>query len=100
MIGGEGRTTWTDHRQNQEIELEITQDELATLERVLKESEFFTQRTPQTQPCVDCFNYRVTLLRDEDTHTVEANDIGLEESLKPLIRWLSELADSAQTRES
>ncbi len=83
----------------QTLIMKLTEEELADFERLLNESLFFSQSDNLSQGCVDCFDYRILLIRGDQIHSVRATDLGLDDSLKSLVSRLSELAFRARRSE-
>ena len=76
----------------QVLVMELTEEELADLERLLNESQFFSQSDHLGQGCFDCPDYRILLIRGDQIHSVRGNEFGSDVSLNLLISRLSELA--------
>jgi len=88
-----GRAVFVNVRTQRRSETELEETDLVALRNLLDSSNFFSQSSPQTRRCFDCFNYKLTLEEGGRRHTVEANDLSLAPQLKPLVQWLSNLLE-------
>ncbi len=72
---------------------DLPADQAETLRRLLDESNFLTlPEDSAARPMPDEFHYAVTVEMDTMKHTVRASDTSAPESLRPLLRELTQLA--------
>jgi len=88
-IGSAGQATFEDYRTQRRVEQWLSPQEMAELEGVLESSAFFSQDESQSRPCADCFSYSITVEREDRSHSVEANDLGVDPRLAGLVEWLA-----------
>jgi len=67
----------------------LSATDLAELRALIDSSGFFSQAPKQDAPCADCFNLRISVTLNGQSHTVEAVDIGVDPALKPLVDKLT-----------
>ncbi len=73
---------------------QLPTEQASTLDRLIAESGFFRlpeQLLPE-KPAPDRFQYQVTIAAPDQTHSVEASDPAVPESLRPLLNYLTTLA--------
>jgi len=70
----------------------LSQDEMQKIQDIINQANFFeiTPKTPAPPGAADYFQYKITVESDEKSHTIETNDISMQESLAPLIEFLEE----------
>jgi hypothetical protein len=88
-ISSAGQAILEDFRNQRQEEQRLSPQEMAELESVLESSAFFSQDESQSRPCRDCFNYRITVEWEDRSHSVEANDSGIDPRLASLAEWLA-----------
>jgi hypothetical protein len=73
---------------------DLTAGEADELRRLIKEADFFNlpSAIAPHEPHPDRFQYEVTVQDDGRLHTVKVSEEVMPETLRPLIRWLSEKA--------
>jgi len=97
-IGSAGQATFEDYPTQRQAEQWLSPQEMADLEGLLESSAFFSQDESQSRPCADCFNYRITVQREDRSHSVEANDLGIDPRLAGLVDWLAAFLERGLTQ--
>ncbi len=70
---------------------QLEEEERATLSALVEAAQFYSlpKKIPSAGGGVDRFQYRITVEEAGRSHTVEAGESGLPDSLQPLIRYLT-----------
>lgn len=71
----------------------LSPEDARRLEELLEHSRFFElpPKLETSQPGADRFTYRVTVVTDEGSRTIEAVDGAVPAGMRPLIDWLTRL---------
>jgi hypothetical protein len=88
-ISSAGQAIFEDYRTQRRAEQWLSSQEIAQLEGLLESSAFFSQSESQSRPCADCYNYRISVESQDRSHSVEANDLGVDPQLAGLVAWLT-----------
>jgi hypothetical protein len=69
-------------------------EQASTLDRLIADADFFKlpEKLIQESPARDRFEYTLTVAAAGQTHSIEVNDAGAPESLRPLLNFLTTLA--------
>ncbi len=69
---------------------QLEQEERDTLSALVEAAQFFSlpEKIPSAGPGADRFQYRIRVEEPGRSHTVEAGESGLPDSLQPLVRHL------------
>ena len=70
----------------------LSQDEMQKIQDIINNANFFEIPPKASAPpgAADYFQYKITVETDEKSHTIETNDLAMQESLQPLIEFLEE----------
>lgn len=97
-VSSDGQARYEDERADRVVNGTLSASQLDELRALIDSTDFFSQTTPQEAPCADCFNLSITVTLDGATHAVDAVDIGVDATLKPLVDRLSALLQDGLTQ--
>jgi hypothetical protein len=96
-VDSAGAGTFEDQRRPRTVNAVLSSGEITQLRQLLEGSSFFSQAASQTRSCADCFNYELMVTSGSRSHTVRANNAGLDQRLEPLVNWLTALLERQLT---
>ena len=94
-VSSDGSYTVTDERTNKSISVKLSEDEIATLTKIVSSAENIPSEKP-SGGCADCFVYEIEILTSGKNLATRLDDISLPASgMEDLVKSLRELIDSA-----
>lgn len=94
-ISSDGKYTVTDERMNKSVSGVLSTNELTTLTRTISALRMDLQ-TPKQSVCADCFIYEIEIQSNDETISLQLDDITLPESgMEPLVSSLIAVMNTA-----